>query len=440
MKKNSLKFIDLFAGLGGTRIGFEAAARNLGFNPECVFTSEIKPSAIEVYSKNFSENNISGDISKIHTKDIPDFDCLLGGFPCQPFSYSGKREGFMDTRGTLFFEIERILKAKKPSIFLLENVEGLVNHDKENPKDKIGRTLKVILDTLENIGYKVTWKVFNAADFGIPQNRKRIYIAGSLQKHVNLDGFVKIDKRLSDILEKNKPLLKNEFTNKLLSHFTPKKLAGKAIKDKRGGLNNIHSWDFELKGTVSNDQKDLLNKIFKERRKKKWAEIKKIKWMDGMPLTLDEIYSFYSDKVKSKNIIKEMLDDLVTKGYLKLEHPKNLVRIQNINGESKHIRQHDLSNEQGYNIVTGKLSFDISEILNPHGFSPTLVATDMNKIAVIDGSGIRKLTIREGLRLFGFPESYNIDIDKNKAYDLLGNSIVVPVVEKVSERIIKTLL
>jgi DNA (cytosine-5)-methyltransferase 1 len=187
-------------------------------------------------------------------------------------------------------------------------------------------------------------------------------------------------------------------------------------------------------------QRDLLNTIFKERRKKKWAKIKGIKWMDGMPLTVDEIYSFFSDHVVSKKELQKILDDLALKGYLKFEHPKNLAKVWFGSDTFKEVRKHDVSTDKGYNIVTGKLSFEISKILDPNGFCPTLVATDMNKIAVTDGAGIRKLTIREGLRLFGFPEKYQITTDINKAYDLLGNSIVVPVVEKVSERILKSLL
>lgn len=439
MKKNSIKFIDLFAGLGGTRIGFERAVKKLGLIPKCVFTSEIKNHAVNVYSKNFKDNNIKGDITKISAENIPNFDCLLAGFPCQPFSYSGKREGFLDTRGTLFFEIERILRAKRPKIFLLENVEGLVNHDKKNRNDKIGRTLDVILTKLKDLGYYVNWKVLNATDFGVPQERKRIYITGSLIRQANLDNFKKTNKTISDIKESGQPLMITDFTRKLLSHFSTNELIGKAIKDKRGGDSNIHSWDFELKGKVSNTQKDLLNTIFKERRKKKWAVQKNIKWMDGMPLTLEDIFSFYNEKIKTKKELKATLDDLTKKGYLKLEYPKGLVEMRDDNGNIRKKRIQDKAGKLGYNIVTGKLSFEINEILNFDGYAPTLVATDMSKIALIDNDGIRKLTIREGLRLFGFPENYKIDIDENKAYDLLGNSIVVTVVEKVSERILKTL-
>ena len=146
----------------GRRIAFEKAVRENGHEPKCVFTSEIKDSAIEAYKINFQDSNIHGDITQIKNADIPDFDFLLAGFPCQPFSSAGFRKGFADTRGTLFFEIQRIIEEKKPMGFLLENVEGLVTHDKEKRTDQIGRTLKTILGILEDLGYKVSWKVLNA--------------------------------------------------------------------------------------------------------------------------------------------------------------------------------------------------------------------------------------------------------------------------------------
>ena len=131
-----------------------------------------------------------------------------------------------------------------------------------------------------------------------------------------------------------------------------------------------------------------------------------------------------------------MLDDLVNKGYLKFEHPKDL--IETINSNNKVVKKREFRKDlpKGYNIIVGKLSFDISKILDPNGIAPTLVATDMNKLAVVDGNGIRKLTIREGLRLFGFPENYQIDLPVSKAFDLLGNTVVINVIEEISTRIL----
>lgn len=164
---NDFKFIDLFAGIGGIRLGFESVGG------KCVFSSELDEIACKTYEANFGEHP-SGDITKISTADIPDFDILLGGFPCQAFSIMGKKEGFdNETSGTLFFEIERILKEKRPKAFMLENVRNLTSHDK-------GNTFKVIISHLEALGYNVHAKVLNALDFGVPQKRERIIIVGFL--------------------------------------------------------------------------------------------------------------------------------------------------------------------------------------------------------------------------------------------------------------------
>ena len=290
-----IKFIDLFAGIGGIRKGLELACADRGITAECVFTSEIKPYAVEVLKQNHPNEEIHGDITQISATDIPDFDILLAGFPCQAFSMAGKRLGFEDTRGTLFFDVERILKEKEPFGFVLENVEGLVNHDKQNPNDKIGRTLTIILDHLEALGYKVSWKVLNAKHFGLPQDRKRIYIIGTKKEAPSMSGFSKTKACLGDILEQGLPTSNSSFVKLLLDHYKIEELCGKSIKDKRGGENNIHSWDIDYKGVISQKEKDLLNQMLKERRKKKWAEEYGIDWMDGMPLTIDQIKTFYND-------------------------------------------------------------------------------------------------------------------------------------------------
>lgn len=423
--KYVVKFIDLFAGLGGIRLGFEQAFKEQRIETECVLTSEIKPSAIKALKENFIQDNLVGDIRNIKSENIPDFDFLLAGFPCQAFSTAGKQQGFLDTRGTIFFEVERILKDKRPFGFILENVEGLVKHDN-------GKTLSVILDSLERLEYKIAWKVLDCQDFGVPQARKRIFIVGTLSEKPDLENFPVIHKVLNDILEKDLKTIDNHFTKCLLEHYTINELHGKAIKDKRGGSNNIHSWDIELKGHISYKQRTLIEKIYKERRKKHWAKEIGITWMDGMPLTLNQIKRFcnYDD-------LEELLEDLVKKGYLVKEYPKELVEKVTEKGIKK-IREQDITKEIGYNIVAGKLSFEITKILDSYGVAPTLVATDISHIGVIDRDGIRRLTIREGLRLFGYPEEYNLSIFQNnntdlmKVFDLLGNTVVVPVVKSIS--------
>lgn len=166
------KMIDLFAGIGGIRLGLQ-----LTNEVSTVFSSEWDKFAQQTYEANFGEVP-AGDITQIEADDIPDHDILVGGFPCQAFSQAGKQLGFEDTRGTLFFEIARIIKAKRPKVFLLENVKNLVRHDK-------GKTFKVIMDTLTSLDYVVGAKVLNGKDFGVPQNRERIYIVGFDKHQVN---------------------------------------------------------------------------------------------------------------------------------------------------------------------------------------------------------------------------------------------------------------
>lgn len=419
---NSLKFIDLFAGIGGIRKGFESACEDRGFRSECVFTSEIKPHAVDVLLQNHPDEKIHGDITQINASQIPDFHFLLAGFPCQAFSAAGKRRGFLDTRGTLFFEVERILREKHPYGFILENVEGLVNHDKERPSDKIGRTLSTILSRLDDLGYQVSWRVLNAKDFGVPQDRKRIYITGTKRQKPNLDGFAPVHNLLSAVLDRNLPVSQSPFVKLVLSHYTADQLHGMSIKDKRGGKNNIHSWDIAYKGAVSKEQKELLNAMLKERRKKKWAAEFGIDWMDGMPLTLEQIRTFCD-----KPNLPEMLEDLAAKKYLVKEHPK-----KKVNGQ----RVQDKTLPLGYNIVAGKISYEIAKILDPDGIAPTLVAMDMERLFVTDGDGLRPLSLREGLRLFGYPEDFKFNVPTADGYDLLGNTVVVPAIAAVAGRVI----
>jgi DNA (cytosine-5)-methyltransferase 1 len=168
-----MKYISLFAGIGG----FDLALQRNGH--ECVYANEWDKYAAEIYNKNFhrgiDEKEIdTRDIRTVPEDDIPDHDILVGGFPCQAFSIAGKRKGFDDTRGTLFFEIARILRAKKPRLLLLENVKGLLSHDS-------GNTFKTIISALTELGYDLQWQVLNSKNFGVPQNRERVFVVGNLR-------------------------------------------------------------------------------------------------------------------------------------------------------------------------------------------------------------------------------------------------------------------
>ena len=206
------KTIDLFAGIGGIRLGFERTNRTHN-----ILSVENDKFACQTYEANFGDNPY-GDVTTINEKELEDFDILLAGFPCQAFSIAGRRLGFEDTRGTLFFDVARILKYKRPKAFLLENVKGLVNH-------KGGKTLETILNVLENdLHYNVFVKLLNAKEYGLPQNRERIYIVGFDNKHINFEfpTYNGPKKVLKDILEEqevsSKYYLSDTYLNTLKTH------------------------------------------------------------------------------------------------------------------------------------------------------------------------------------------------------------------------------
>jgi DNA (cytosine-5)-methyltransferase 1 len=201
----ALKFIDLFAGIGGFRIALD------GLGAKCVYSSDNDKYVQDVYEENFGERP-DGDITQVISQDIPSHDILCGGFPCQPFSIGGFRKGFADTRGTLFFDVERILREKKPRAFILENVRGLVNHDGGRTFntiiEKLAKTIngqENLFPTKDNLGYNVFYKVLNSKDYNIPQNRERIFIVGFLEDNVGFEfpKPVPLTKTLESILDKN---------------------------------------------------------------------------------------------------------------------------------------------------------------------------------------------------------------------------------------------
>lgn len=218
---NKYTFIDLFAGIGGFRIAFEKQG------VKCVFSSDIDRFAQQTYFDNFGEIP-AGDIKKIPAENIPHFDIMTAGFPCQPFSYAGLNQGFEDqTRGTLFFDVCRIIKYHHPKMFLLENVKGLVSHKK-------GETLRIILSNLEKLGYYVHWKVLNSLDYGLPQKRERWYCAG-FDKKVDFSfpspiGTKPILRDIIDLNDKNPSLNLSDFEMKRINYHFAHCTEGERVK------------------------------------------------------------------------------------------------------------------------------------------------------------------------------------------------------------------
>lgn len=222
-----LKYLSLFSGIAGFELGIQNAYERIqndtetggcgqeeGISkrpvsdtssesnkrqyPTCIGYSEIDKYAIQIYQSHFPEHKNYGDITEIKERELPDFDMLCGGFPCQSFSIAGKRQGFEDTRGTLFFDIARIIQAKQPRLLLLENVKGLLSHGQ-------GRTFKTIIATLTELGYDLQWQVLNSKNFGVPQNRERVYIVGHLRGTPRPKVFPITESNRSDITQLNNP-------------------------------------------------------------------------------------------------------------------------------------------------------------------------------------------------------------------------------------------
>ena len=418
MKK--IRFVDLFSGIGGMRLGLESAARALNIDTECVLSSEINPDAQLVYQTNFSDTP-SGDIRLIDK--LPEHDILLAGFPCQSFSGAGKKAGFGDTRGTLFFEIMRLIDTAQPQGFIFENVRGLVSHDS-------GRTLETIKHDITSRGYSFDYFLLNSSNFSLPQNRVRVYLVGILNaspqfdlvsdlgpkdshscNHQQLSLFSPLSKPITvaDILEDNpdqKYDCSPEFVNALkqIVNNDLNRLHGMRLIDYRGG-NSIHSWELGLRGECSLDEIELMNRFILKRRNKEFGHDQ-----DGKLLTKEQIATFFVHPN-----LDEILDLLVTKKYLQC-------------------------NNDLYKPVSGNFSFEVYKFLDPQKISVTIVASDANKLGVYHNHRVRRITPREAARLQGFSDSFVLHSKDDKAYYQLGNSVSINVVKAVAKEVIQNVL
>lgn len=265
------------SGIGGFRIAienFEKSHKKYKF--KCILSADIKGDAIKTYNLNFNEDNKPLNIYDID--NLEQFDLLCAGFPCQPFSSAGNKNGFDDERGGIIFKIIELCNKYRPNYVILENVSNLLTIDN-------GSAIEKICTEFNNINYNVTYKKLNASDFGIPQKRERVFIVCSLKKKVNLENITYCDKKpkLKSIIDTSAMYsdIDNVFSQKILNLHKQTPLYGHKLQDKRGGSKNIHSWDIGLNGDVTMEEKELMGNIMLERRKKHWAEKKNIDWMDG---------------------------------------------------------------------------------------------------------------------------------------------------------------
>lgn len=318
-----MKFIDLFSGIGGFRLGFES----VGF--QCVFSCEINSKCREVYQNNFHEVPFE-DIQQVNPKQIEDFDVLVAGFPCQPFSICGKKRGFEDTRGTLFFEICRIVEAKRPKIIILENVKHLVHHNQ-------GNTLEVIVSSLARLGYRVNYKILNSKDFGLPQHRERIFIVGTQSREFDFGQ-----------LKRTSPPKLRQFLDRSGDFEFLKKAEYTLIDDPRSQSSGLIFVGYRNKGT----------------------------WKTGVrPNT---------------------------------EHLSRVHRQPN-------------------------------RIYSIDGVHPTLPSQETSGrffIYIPEQDLVRKLTLRECYRIMGFPDTFKSYPNAAESYKQIGNSVCVPVVNAIAQKIL----
>lgn len=386
MEKNNFKFIDLFSGIGGFHQAMEY------FGGECILASDIDTNAISVYKNNYNiDSNIN--IRDIKTEDIPNFDVLCAGFPCQSFSIAGKKQGFLDeTRGTLFFEIARILEGKHPKYILLENVKNLVSHDN-------GNTYRVIRETLNNLGYRLTEEplILSPHQFGVPQSRERIYIPGVYDpKNVNIPIEIKFDNLLKkkdnsiySILDENENSKEYELNEHMI----------KVLK----------CWEEFIQG-VKNKPTFPINTIyFKD-------EIDNEEFPDWKEKVKNKNINFYSDNKDFINSWLKKWNNL--KEFTPTERKLEWCCGNTINSIYEGVIQ---KRQSGVRVKT------------PDVF-PTLVAMVQTPII---GRYKRYLSVREAARLQSFPDTFIPDSNTHQAYKQLGNSVNIKVLIEVFKQLQK---
>lgn len=328
LEEDNLKkptFIDLFAGIGGFRIGMEAE----GFR--CVFSCEKNAFCKKIYNENFNEKPF-GDIKTLDPNSVPDHDVLVGGFPCQAFSMCGKKKGFDDKRGDLIFYIINIIKVKKPKVIILENAKNIISHDN-------GKTIEIIRDLFEKEGYYFNYEILNAMNFGVPQSRERTIIVASL--------YGKFDFKT---LETKEPPILKDFLDKNVS--------------------------------------------FDEIEKDKYELIPK-------------------EKLKTKKKTK-----LIFAGYIKNKQSELISDEKKLFNSTSH--------SQPYRIYSTE------------GVSPTLISTESGgRYYILDENIVRKMTVNECYKIMGFPETYKRIGKQSKQYSVIGNSIAIPMVKELANKIKK---
>jgi DNA (cytosine-5)-methyltransferase 1 len=376
-----MKFIDLFGGIGGFRLGIEKAKPDW----KCVWYCDIDKYAVEIYNSRFGEKYEARDIREVDEREIPRHDLLCAGFPCQSFSVAGRRKGFEDRRGNLFFEICRVARAKRPKILFLENVKGLLSHER-------GKTFAVILDSLQELGYWIEWQVLNSKDFGVPQNRERVFIVGHLGKEGGQQVF---------------PLGEGDKRD----NGTRQKAQGKEAR-----IQNANT----LSSRYYKGGEQLIKYFHKADR-----EYARIYETSGISPTLHRKTGGWQE---AKIIIHNMQPRSSDRPSLKYS-----------SGGSGHLTRTDnmtycldCRNTNAIEIKT--ISNTLTEALGTRQGSSSEFIRSVEKIAEATGR-IRRLTPVECERLQGFPDGWTEGVSDTQRYKMLGNAVTVNVIEAIAKEV-----
>ena len=446
--QNEIKYIDLFGGVGGFRLGIERAFNNESKRQEsenvkdksntcsnpiqattlnCVFYSDIDKYAVQTYNKNFGENHEATDIRTIEADSIPDFDMLCGGFPCQSFSIAGKRRGFEDTRGTLFFEVARIIKAKRPKIVFLENVKGLLNHDK-------GNTFRTIIQTISELGYDVQWMVLNSKFFGVPQNRERVFIIGSLRGEprpeilpFGKDG-VKYDEEST--LQKTRDISKC-----ITARYWKQGQSDQYINDIQcfQKHKSQHSRVYETEGIsptlagaskLSGDCTPKIRAVLTPARANKRQNGKRMK-ENGEPsftLTGQDVHGVaimdLYNHTESSEICPTLKDPCHNDRRVREFQPAQLVNKNRAkkpyNPDDREMKIKVRDDDTSYTVKSATHEFMVKQKMR-----------------------IRRLTPIEYERLQGFPDNWTEGVSDTQRYKQMGNAVTVNVIQAIAEKLLK---
>lgn len=387
-----MKFLELCAGIGG----FRQALENLGC--ECVGYSEIDKHAIKLYSAWYNDECNFGDITKIEAEKLPDFELLVGGFPCQAFSIAGKRGGFNDTRGTIFFDFARIMKAKKPKFAIFENVKGLLNHDG-------GKTYETMLRTLDELGYNAQWGILNTRFHGLPQNRERVYIVANLRERSSTKILFERGDGITDKVERTEQSIKSIAPCLMAGEYkSPRIVKIGSIGGKPCQSDQVYSPSgVSVTLSAQNGGKGAMTGLYK------------IGDIDGLNTQYSRVY----DSEGVSTTINAQGGGLGAKtGLYKVGAIDGVFRLK-----------------QGNRVygVNGKARTICAEGGGYGGYTGLYTNSEQTKV--------RRLTPKECFRLQGFKDEmvelgYKLGISDTQLYKMAGNAVSVPVVEWVAQRVL----